>query len=68
MATIERFENARAIEEWIKAEHQRRHGNAPLAWGVGNDMSYAMARWSAPWAATYYPDGIDGELIFCEVG
>jgi len=68
MAKLKRFDNPRAIEEWIKGEHKRRHGNAPLAHGVGNDMSYALVRWAAPWTAHYYPEGIDGELILCEVG
>lgn len=68
MASMRRFGGSRAIETWIKEEHNRRHPGEPLAYGVGNNMDYAMVVWTASWAAAYYPDGINGEIIFCEVG
>jgi len=68
MADVRYFDSPKAIEAWIKAEHQRRHPSEPIAYGVGNNMDYPVVVWRAPWAACYYPDGINSELVFCEVG
>jgi len=52
------------VVEMMRAIVQVRHGvNAPLASGVGNDMSYSFYVRDTWDSVRFYPDGIDGGMV-----